>query len=1128
MDNNTVPSPGAILEGPFWAERVRVVASRWLGRLLEIEAEGLRTGRFYRSTLTDEQMATVVVHTGLARFSLDAPSRVVRLAVEAKRIRLAHLFDPLYAVSVSQVDPLPHQLDAVYSRLLRLPNVRFLLADDPGAGKTIMAGLLMRELKQRGLVQRTLVVVPKALTDQWRREMYDRFGEVFEVVNRDTFDATYGLNPWEGKDQCITSIDFAKQESIVATLRDTHWDLVIVDEAHKMAAYRYGADTKKTDRYQLGEVLSQNGGGLLFLTATPHKGDPENFRLLLALLDQDLYATTGILGDAVAVGDNPNFLRRMKEDMRDFDGRPLFPPRHVKTLPYDLSGPETRLYEDVTRYVEVGLGAADRAGNRNVGLALTILQRRLASSVYAIQRSLERRRDRLQRLLDEALAGANLQAQVQLMPTYSEEDLEDMTEAETWQVEQQMLESLTLARSPDELRREIEELHTLVKVAREVEQLDCERKLEELRRVIHDEEISRNQEKLLVFTEHKDTLDYLTARLRSWGFTITNIHGSMRLPDRVQAERDFRERDQVMVATEAAGEGINLQFCKLMVNWDIPWNPNRLEQRMGRIHRYGQTHEVHIYNLVAQNTREGQVLIRLLDKLEVMREHLGSDRVYDVVGDVMEVNRLRLDQLIREAITQRRSMEEILRDIDVITDPETVRRIRQDITLEALCTRHIDMSRIVEETRESRERRLMPEFVERFFREAFEYLGGRMRETDKGYWRVEYVPADLRNVPAAKRYGPVQREYRRLTFYKDLAKRDTQSEFIGPAHPLFEAVLEAILARSEADLFRGAVFADPDAREPYLLWFLEGAVRDGTGEDAGRRLFALRQTTSGFHELPPGAIVDLPPSDEPLLAPDELRGLIDEDAAVTWATEQLMLPYLEEITDRRQREVEVVRKYVERSLNHLILESEEKLAKYYERQDKGENMAIAIQQEQTHKRTLIERRDGRLQHLRLEGAVSLTTPSVIGVVAVVPGEVPADVDPGAMRRDDEVERIAMEASMAFEREHHREPEDVSARKFGYDIRSRDSDGGVRYIEVKGRADEGDIVLTENEWTMARRLGADYWLYVVTGASDAVTAEVHPIQDPASKLEPEPQAQIVRYRVTRDDWRQAEERHGSQG
>jgi hypothetical protein len=202
--------------------------------------------------------------------------------------------------------------------------------------------------------------------------MYDRFGEVFEVVSRDTFDSTYGLNPWEGKDQCITSIDFAKQESILPTLRDVRWDLIIVDEAHKMAAYRYGSETKKTDRYQLGEVLSGNGGALLFLTATPHRGDPENFRLLLALLDQDLYATTGILGEAVTVGDNPNFLRRMKEDMRDFDGKPLFPPRHVTTLPYDLSEPETTLYEAVTQYVEVGLGAADLAGNRNVGLALTI------------------------------------------------------------------------------------------------------------------------------------------------------------------------------------------------------------------------------------------------------------------------------------------------------------------------------------------------------------------------------------------------------------------------------------------------------------------------------------------------------------------------------------------------------------------------------------------------------------------------------------------------------------------------------------------------------------------------------------------------------------------------------------
>lgn len=1120
MNQQLLPTPGAILEGPYWSEPVRVVAARNLGSLHEVEAEGLSTGRFYRSALTESQLARVTVRAGSGRFSFESPSRVVRLGIEARRIRLAHLFDPLYAVSVSQVDPLPHQLDAVYGRLLRLPNIRFLLADDPGAGKTIMAGLLMKELKQRGLVERTLAVVPKALTDQWRREMYDRFGEVFEVVNRETFDATYGSSPWEGKDRCITSIDFAKQENILQTLGDVQWDLVIVDEAHKMAAYRYGGKIERTDRYKLGEVLAEHAGAVLFLTATPHRGDPENFRLLLSLLDQDLYATTTILGDAVSLGDNPNFLRRMKEDMRDFEGQPLFPPRHVTTLRYELSEPEIRLYEAVTQYVEVGLGAADTAGNRNVGLALTILQRRLASSVYAIKRSLERRRERLQRLLEESLAGVEIQTRV-LSTEYTEEDLEELPEEETWKIEQEMFESLTLARSPDELRREIEQLDELVKLARQVERLDCERKLEELRGVIHSEDVSKNGEKLLIFTEHKDTLDYLTRRLASWGFSTTMIHGGMKLPDRIQAERDFRERDQVMVATEAAGEGINLQFCKMMVNWDIPWNPNRLEQRMGRIHRYGQTHEVHIYNLVAENTREGQVLLRLLDKLEVMREHLGSDRVYDVVGDVMDVNRLRLDHLIREAITGRRSMEEILRDIDVVTDPETVRRIREDISLEALCTRHIDMSRIIEETRESREKRLMPEFVERFFREAFTHIAGRMRETDKGYWRVEHVPAALRAMPSAKRYGVVQKEYRRLTFYKDLAKRDTQSEFIGPAHPLFEAVLEIVLTDSEADLFRGAVFADPDATEPYLLWFLEGAVRDGTGDDVGRRLFAVKQTASSFRELPPGAIVDLPPSDEELVATDGLRSLVDADAVVGWATESLMMPYLGEIEERRIREVEVVRRYVERSLNHLLMESEEKLTKYYERQDRGDDMAIAIQQEQTRKQTLMERRDRRLTRLRQEEAVSLTTPAIVAVVAVVPGAQEVGPAGAPMHRDDEVERVAMEASMAYERAASREPEDVSAEKVGYDIRSRDGRECFRYIEVKGRAGDGDVQLTENEWTMARRLGSDCWLYVVTGARSLETAKVHAIHDPASKLSPEPQERIVRYWVRQDDWERAE-------
>ncbi|MGQ9458983.1 MAG: DEAD/DEAH box helicase, partial [Anaerolineae bacterium] len=768
-----LPEPDTILQGDFWPEPVRVVRCKLLGGRIDLEVVGEQTQQFYRSLLLPEDLAAL---RKVAPEAMDFSGRAEAffLAVEAHRIRFAYQFDPLYAVNVSQVDPLPHQMEAVYHHILRNPRIRFLLADDPGAGKTIMAGLLLKELKYRGLVQRSLIVVPGHLRDQWLRELRDRFGEHFTVVDRGVMNATWGRNIWQEEPQVITSMDFAKQEDVLAALSNVRWDLVIVDEAHKMAAYRYGRKTDRTERYRLGEALSGSSQFLLFLTATPHRGDPENFRLFLDLLEPGLFVTTELLAESVQNRDNPLFLRRLKEDLKRFDGTPIFPPRHVHTPKYRLNDDEVRLYNAVTDYVEESYNKALQKEKRNVAFALLILQRRLASSVRAVRRSLERRKRRLEELLKlgQWLAEGR---------EVDEEALEDSPELERLRQEEELVERLTAAETREELQQEIELLGDLIHLARGVERTGTETKLEELRKVLESEPVRQRGEKLLIFTEARDTLDYLAERLREWGYSVVTLHGGMNLDERIQAEHDFRDKAQIMVSTEAGGEGINLQFCSLMVNYDIPWNPNRLEQRMGRIHRYGQRNEVHIYNLVAYNTREGKVMRALFEKLERIREVYGNDRVFDVIGDILPG--VSLKDLIVDAIANRRTLDDIVAELERVPDEEALRRLKE-AALTGLATRHVDLQSVLGDERAARENRLVPEYVERFFQRACQFLDVPLERRQDGLWRIPRVPYDVRNVSPEfkRRFGPVFPEYLRFTFDKKIAQREG-AEFLAPGHP---------------------------------------------------------------------------------------------------------------------------------------------------------------------------------------------------------------------------------------------------------------------------------------------------------------------------------------------------------
>jgi SNF2 family DNA or RNA helicase len=626
-----------------------------MGSFVKVIGEGVRTGDLIQATLSPDQIAGL--ETSLGETPFDGDAGRFRLGVEALRLQLAYEYDPFFTLSIARVDPLPHQLEAVYDYFLKLPRIRFLLADDPGAGKTIMAGLLIKELKIRGLIKRVLIVTPANLTFQWQREMKDKFGEDFEIVRGDVLRATYGTNPWQDKHQVITSVSWVSVvEDARESLLRSHWDLIIVDEAHRMSAR--SAD-HRTLAYRLGESLSEMTDHYLLMTATPHKGDPGAFSMFLSLLDPDVYGDVKSLEEAMRRHHAPFYLRRVKEAMVKFpdpetgEVRKVFTRRHVRTADFQIAPDEHDFYSDLTDYVQnqsVKAAADNSSRGRALGFTMAMLQRRFASSTRAVRMSLQRMKERREKILADPEAYLRQQIEARLP-----DDFDEMTDEEQREVEER-LEGVVVSVDPVSLRSEIAELGRLAEQARALEEREIETKLVRLRELIAEQGVFADPTtKLLIFTEHKETLDFLVEKLRGWGLSVTQIHGSMKIGDRdtpgsrIYAEREFRENCQVMVATEAAGEGINLQFCWLMINYDIPWNPVRLEQRMGRIHRYGQEKDCLIFNFVSTNTAEGRVLQKLFERLRQIEDDLDPQRtgaIFNVLGEIFPANQL--EGLVRQ------------------------------------------------------------------------------------------------------------------------------------------------------------------------------------------------------------------------------------------------------------------------------------------------------------------------------------------------------------------------------------------------------------------------------------------------------------------------------------------------
>ena len=1158
--------PGATIRGILPSSVVKVVSTQWFGtetlKLIYEDSEGRTDSQLiFRNNVDDYE----IVDIGRP-WSFDAEGDMFRLVSEAHRIRLAHLFDPLLAVHTSQVDPLPHQITAVYEAMLPRQPLRFLLADDPGAGKTIMAGLLMRELIVRGDLKRCLVICPGSLAEQWQDELYNRFQLPFEILTNDKLESARTGNWFLENDLVIARLDkLSRNEDVQAKLSvpDTRWDLVVVDEAHKMSASFFGGEVKYTKRFRLGQLIGGMTRHFLLMTATPHNGKEEDFQLFMSLIDSDRFE--GKFRDGVHSADVSDLMRRMvKENLVKFDGKPLFPERVATTVPFKLSSAEAQLYKMVTDYVREEFNRAEAVQNEKrkgtVGFALTILQRRLASSPEAIYKSLSRRKDRLESRLREVELMKRGVFEIQY-PSYDLEDLDDLEDApeeELAAAEDEILDQATAARTAEELKAEIETITRLETLAKGVLRSGEDTKWVEVKQLIEEiftPEVIANQlaenggkfnsvvpesfessptQKLVLFTEHRDTLSYLFRRISTLlgsESSIVMIHGGMGREERLKAQEAFKVDPEVkiLLATDAAGEGINLQRAHLMINYDLPWNPNRLEQRFGRIHRIGQKNVCFLWNLVADETREGDVYRRLLDKLEQARESL-KGQVYDVLGK-LEFEGKPLRTLLIEAIRMGEDPEvkaRLDRVIDDSVDPEHLHRLLDDESLvhDVLDTERVRNVRIDMERADSR--RLQPHYIEAFFLESFKRLGGTAKEREKRRYQITHVPATVKN--RDRQIGiraAISPRYERITFEKDLVDIDGRppATFVCPGHPLLDASLDLVLERHRDLLRRGTTLVDDSdyGIKPRVIFYLEHAIQDAqtiadkTHRDISRQMLYVQIDSDGnknhLHYAPYldyRALSSEEPDVGSILNHEACNWVTKdlETVAQQHAIETLVQEHLNGVRGPRLKWIAKTRAAVKerltREINHWDHRAQE--LKYKEQAGRNNPKMNAIEA-QRRADDLAGRLQKRMDELALQEKISAKPPVILGGLVVVPiglirliqGK---SATPPKHIMDTQISAAkARNIIMDEERKLGYLPTDRETEKLGYDIESIDpKTGNIRFIEAKGRVTGAPtITVTKNEILYSLNKPEAFILVIVEFEGDNHT--VHYIREPF-KREPD--------------------------
>jgi len=1089
--------------------------------------------------------ATIDLATAEKPFSFDGDGAAFQLACEAKRIDLAFLFDPMMAVHTSNVEPLPHQITAVYESMLPRQPLRFVLADDPGAGKTIMAGLYIRELIMRADAHRILIVAPGGLVEQWRDELFEKFGLEFNIYSPALEQAAPSGNPFDSYHHLIVRLDqISRNEDLQEKLCAAGWDLAVFDEAHKLAAHYFGSKLDKTARFRLAEKVGACVRHLLLMTATPHNGKEEDFQLFLSLLDSDRFY--GKFRDGVHKVDASDLMRRMvKEELLKFDGTHLFPERKAYTVNYSLSPLEAGLYEAVTQYVQTEMGKADQlegARKGSVGFALTALQRRLASSPEAIYQSLKRRKERLEnRLRDEKLGVRGRHALAETLEDVPEDD-DDLNAEEQEKLEETLVDEATAAASISELEAEIHILEDLEKQAKKLVASGQDRKWDELSKILQNNpemrDASGRQRKIIIFSEHRDTLNYLHGKIGGvLGNTdaIVTIHGGTHRDERRRLQALFRSDPdvRVLVATDAAGEGVNLQNANLMVNYDLPWNPNRLEQRFGRIHRIGQTEVCHLWNLVAKETREGDVYHRLLHKLEVESEAL-KGRVFDILGEVFEETSLK--DLLIQAIRYGDKPEvraRLTKKIDQALDREHLKAL---LNRNALAQETMSPERLFavkDEMEKAEARRLQPYFVRSFFLKALDALGGTAHPREAGRMEITHVPAAVRERDrrmtgrSRREQEPVLKRYDRICFERaamqPLDKPGLQrAVLMHPGHPLMLSMSDMILEQHANLLRQGAILVDPsdEGTEPWLLFLLTHEVKSGDGTVLSKRLQFVKVAQDGTASFAGWAPhLDL----EPLAAPE--RSLFQDVLSAPWAaTNQesravglasatLVPEHYGEIATRRIAHVEKTLAAVHERLTKEISYWQDRWIKLKEDQDAGKDVRLNLENVRRTISDLEGRLDNRKKELQSMRHVVNGTPVALGGALVIPagllaqrrGDEPADPVSATAASNAEartrIELAAMKTVRLAEEARGCTVVDVSAQKCGWDLTSYPPalDGKQpepRHIEVKGRIKgAGTVCITRNEMMYAFNQGDKFRLAIVVVDEDDTTEGPHYIRNP---------------------------------
>ncbi len=1132
---------GALARGVLTDRAVNVVDVQWHGsNAITLTFTDESTGKPGQELLYRDDEPRLTVEQAGRAWSMDADGALFRLVSEAKRISLAYLFDPFLAVQTSNLDPLPHQIEAVYSKMLPRQPLRYLLADDPGAGKTIMAGLFCKELMIRGDVERCLVIAPGSLVEQWQDELWQKFGLSFEILTREMIESSRSGNPFNEKPLLIARLDhLSRNEDLQAKLEAADWDLVVIDEAHKMSARYAGGEVKETKRYKLGRLAGSVTRHLLLMTATPHAGIEEDFHLFLALLDADRFE--GKPRGTTHTVDTSDMMRRLvKEKLLKFDGTPLFPERRSYTAIFPLSDGEALLYKRVTEYVQEEMNRAERLkaegeGRRGavVGFALTALQRRLASSPEAIYQSLARRRRRLeQRIADERIRkrGAEVAAELgtPIVPSEfrgSDEDfdVDDLPEGELEELEEELIDQASAARTIAELEYEIATLAGLEELARQVRVSGTDRKWEELSGLLqHTPEMfdaHGDRRKLIIFSEHRDTLNYLVEKLRALlgrEEAVVTIHGGVPRDERRKVQEAFiHDKDVLLlVATDAAGEGINLQRAHLMVNYDLPWNPNRIEQRFGRVHRIGQKEVCHLWNLVAEDTREGEVFQRLFDKLDEQRRALG-DQVFDVLGESFRGRSLR--ELLIEAVRygDQPLVRQRLKAVVDATVGDSLREIVHERALVSDLMTADDVERIRDEMERAEARKLQPHFVRSFFLEAFGLLGGAIREREPDRFEITHVPAELRRRDRQIGLGaPLLRRYERITFDKELIAVDGRplAQFVTPSHPLLDGTIDLIIERYDALLRQGAVLVDDTdpGDTPSVLVYLQHAVVDGRIDSSGNRRVVSKQFD--FVDVDPAGsarhagwapYLDCRPATADEIA--LLQPVIDGD----WVRKDLETSALEHGVElARAHLVEVRRRTLDR-VERTVGAVRERLTSQIQYWDhranqlKDQELAGRLPKSGMNSAKARQRADElqarlkrRLEELDAERQLSPLPPVVSGGALIVPagllaehlGTHASEVAGHAVERT-VTERAAVDAVMAAELDLGRQPREMPPNNKGYDIESKDGDGTLWFIEVKGRIAGADtFTITRSEIGVVRNK-PDTHILALAEVTNAVATDV---------------------------------------